>query len=401
MRERDAEIRKIALLVSCATILQILESLFPHPIPGVRLGLANMITLVALVDLGFRAALEIALMRALVSSLILGTFLSPPFLLSFGAALSSTLVMGLLYRLSILGGGAILSLIGISMIGAMTHNLTQIGLAYALIIHHTSIFYLVPLLGVSAVLTGWITGLVASQVCVKLRDSGPSALMLSPAAAPAESAGSSFRTRGYVAAQSPVHAMPAALKILAMAGLAVVVLFVRAPLPLGVLFLVLVAATVLARIPFMRILADLRRISIFLLFSFSIPLFFIREGQQLVSLGPLVLTTTGLATGGMTAYRLMLLMLSASLLIATTSPDELAAALRKLLAPLKTVGVPSDRLVEILTLSWLSIPSFWDRIRLYINNKRSEGTKLTEVVTSLSDVVVTLYRESEEYGIKK
>ncbi len=92
-------------------------------------------------------------------------------------------------------------------------------------------------------------------------------------------------------------------------------------------------------------------------------------------------------------------MLSATILIATTSPDERAAALKKLLAPLKRVGVPADRLVEILTMSWLSIPAFWDRIHRYVTNKRSEGTKLTEGVASLSDVIVALYREAEGYGV--
>jgi hypothetical protein len=61
--------------------------------------------------------------------------------------------------------------------------------------------------------------------------------------------------------------------------------------------------------------------------------------------------------------------------------------------------VPADRLVEILTMSWLSIPAFWDRIHRYVTSKRSEGKKLTEVVASLSDVIVALYREAEGYGV--
>ena len=74
---------KIALLISISCVLQISESFIPHPIPGLRLGLANMLTLVALVTLGFRAALEIAVLRTVLSAFIMGTFMSPTFVLSF------------------------------------------------------------------------------------------------------------------------------------------------------------------------------------------------------------------------------------------------------------------------------------------------------------------------------
>ena len=406
-RERDTEIRKIALLVSCATILQILESLFPHPIPGIRLGLANMITLVALVDLGFRAALEIALMRTLISSFILGTFLSPPFILSFGAALSSTLVMGLLYRLTTIRGRAFLSLVGISMIGAMVHNLAQIGLAYFLIIHHRSIFYLVPLLGISAVLTGLITGLVASQVCRKLASLSAGALeiqsgILNGLAKEGPAAPSSaLQMRRYVSIASPIHAIPASVKILASLVIATAVFMLHSFAGLSLVLLVILCTGLLSKVPFARFVFELRRLSLFLVFSFAIPFFFMRDGRVIFSRGPFMLTETGLAMGGTIVLRLVLLMLSASILIATTSPDELAAALKKLLAPLKRVGVPADRLVEILTMSWLSIPAFWDRIHRYVTNKRSEGKKLAEVVASLSDVIVALYREAEGYGVQE
>jgi heptaprenyl diphosphate synthase len=77
LTEANKKNTQIAFLVACASVLQILESLIPNPIPGVRLGLANMITLVALVDLGVGAAVEIAVLRTVCSSFILGTFFHP------------------------------------------------------------------------------------------------------------------------------------------------------------------------------------------------------------------------------------------------------------------------------------------------------------------------------------
>jgi heptaprenyl diphosphate synthase len=58
MYPKDHKIYQIALLVALACILQISESMIPHPIPGLRLGLANMVTLTTMVLLGFRHALS-------------------------------------------------------------------------------------------------------------------------------------------------------------------------------------------------------------------------------------------------------------------------------------------------------------------------------------------------------
>jgi len=92
--------RRSAALVATACVLQVAESFIPHPVPGVRLGLANIVTLVTLAELGFAAALEVALLRTVVASLVLGSFLTPGFLLSFFSAAASTAVMWVLLSVS-------------------------------------------------------------------------------------------------------------------------------------------------------------------------------------------------------------------------------------------------------------------------------------------------------------
>ncbi|MDI6641894.1 MAG: Gx transporter family protein, partial [Elusimicrobiota bacterium] len=84
---------KISYLIACGIVLQVGESLFPHPIPGVRLGLANISTLLALNFFGFSAGFYVALMRPLIGSLFLGSFLSPAFILSFSGSVVSCFVM--------------------------------------------------------------------------------------------------------------------------------------------------------------------------------------------------------------------------------------------------------------------------------------------------------------------
>ena len=159
--QKDNKIYKIALLVALACVLQIAESLIPHPIPGLRLGLANMLTLTAMVVLGFRYALEVAVLRTILSAFIMGTFMSPTFILSFAGAVTSTLIMGFFYWLSGVHRRFRFSIIGLSIIGAFCHNLVQLYLAYLLLVKHEGIFVFFPWLSIGAVATGWVVGVVA------------------------------------------------------------------------------------------------------------------------------------------------------------------------------------------------------------------------------------------------
>jgi len=150
---------RLSLLVSLATVLSILESQLPIPRPlWLRLGLANVITLIALMMYDIKAAVTVACMRALLAG-IFGTL--PMLAFSFPAALTSSLSMGVLYRVS----GQRLSIIGLSVSGAVVHNLTQLMVAYfVLSLNRSSILALAPLLILAAVAAGFVTGLIARYV---------------------------------------------------------------------------------------------------------------------------------------------------------------------------------------------------------------------------------------------
>jgi heptaprenyl diphosphate synthase len=148
-----------------ATVLHGIEGGIPLPfvIPGVKLGLANIITLVALVMLGVPFALAVALMRTLLGALLVIGF-GPTFLMSLSGALLSWAVMSLLYR----GLGKHLSLVGISVAGAVAHIAAQLTVA-ALILKHPGTMMLFPVLMVSAVITGILVGITAKYSLVSLQ----------------------------------------------------------------------------------------------------------------------------------------------------------------------------------------------------------------------------------------
>jgi heptaprenyl diphosphate synthase len=150
---------RLSLLVSLATVLSILENQLPIPRPlWLKLGLANVITLVALIMYGIRAAITVACIRALLA----GIFGAPLMLVfSFPAAITSSTAMGILHRIS----GQRLSIVGLSVSGAVVHNLTQLSVAYfVLSLSRSSILALAPLLILAAVGAGLVTGLMARYV---------------------------------------------------------------------------------------------------------------------------------------------------------------------------------------------------------------------------------------------
>ncbi len=166
---RAQTMARIAIMVSLASVLHAVEALIPVPyvVPGAKLGLANIVALYAVVTLGLRHALAISFLRTLLGSLITGTFLSTGYYIGTSGALASTLVMSLVWRL--LGGH--ISVVGVSVIGAFTHNLAQL-LTAALLLRTAGILFYLPYLLLFAIPTGVFVGFLGMRVLAFSRISG-------------------------------------------------------------------------------------------------------------------------------------------------------------------------------------------------------------------------------------
>ncbi len=158
----------IALLVGLGVVLHRLEALLPLPTPWVKLGLANIMTLIALVFLGFRAAVEVTLLRVLLGSVLGGTFLSPTFFLSLAGGLASVAVMGLLYR----EGRRAFSLVGISVAAAYAHTTAIFICVFYLFIHQGAFLNLLPVFLTFSLISGILTGLLANNITRHLTHAG-------------------------------------------------------------------------------------------------------------------------------------------------------------------------------------------------------------------------------------
>lgn len=160
------ETRKIArmgLLVALSMILSYVESLIPAfvAVPGVKVGLANIVVIFALYTLGPIEALIVSLLRVILSSFLFGSVLS--LLYSLSGALLSLGGMILMKELKIF------STTVVSVTGGVLHNVGQI-LVACLVLETDVLLYYLPVLILSGVITGAVIGIIASLVIKRLEN---------------------------------------------------------------------------------------------------------------------------------------------------------------------------------------------------------------------------------------
>lgn len=117
---------QISFLIAVAMTLHIVESTLPPlPVPGAKIGLANVATLVALKFVGFWPAVAVSAIRSTLGSALSGKFLGLGFWMSFGGATSAALTMGLGLRLTPRGTSSVWA----SLVGSATHAGVQMAIA--------------------------------------------------------------------------------------------------------------------------------------------------------------------------------------------------------------------------------------------------------------------------------
>lgn len=155
---------QIAWLTALAITIHLAESTLPTLIPGIKPGLANIITIVVLVRYGWSTAAWVVFLRVLAGSILIGTFLSPTFLLSLAGAICSIMI---LKPASLLPGKGF-SPVGYSLLAAISHMAGQFTVAYLIFIPHQALFYLLPALMTLAVVFGILNGIISRVLLEKL-----------------------------------------------------------------------------------------------------------------------------------------------------------------------------------------------------------------------------------------
>lgn len=146
----------IAMLLCLAMVLSIVESFIPlsFAIPGIKLGLPNLVILCGIYILSFRQGLTLAILKCVMTAWIFGSF--PAFLYSVAGTVLSFFAMWLLVRIRV---GTVV----VSCVGAVCHNIGQIVMA-VLIVGSMKVFYYLPVLIVSGFAAGLMIGLCVRAV---------------------------------------------------------------------------------------------------------------------------------------------------------------------------------------------------------------------------------------------
>ncbi len=150
----------IAKLTALAIGLHVLEAIFPSPLPGVKPGIANIITLYVLSQYGFGTAAWVSLLRVFASSLLLGHFLSPAFVLSLSGALLSLTALWLAQHLP----KSYFSAITLSILAAFAHIAGQLLIVRLWLIPHVGVAYLIPIFAFAALVFGLLNGVICMRL---------------------------------------------------------------------------------------------------------------------------------------------------------------------------------------------------------------------------------------------
>lgn len=163
-----AEDHRVARMAAVALGLALLEGAIPSPLPGVKPGIANIVTLIVLARYGWRTAAWVSLLRVLAGSLLFGNFMTPGFFLSLAGALLSLMVLALAQHLPTRWFGPVSH----SIFAAFAHITGQMAVVYLWLIPHAGIAYLIPFFAMAALIFGTINGLIAARFMAEGADSG-------------------------------------------------------------------------------------------------------------------------------------------------------------------------------------------------------------------------------------
>lgn len=149
------------IFIAVALICSYVESFISVGIPGVKLGLANIVTVLMLYTVGPVDAIIISVLRILLAGFMFGNAFSIVYSLAGG--LLSFLVMYVIRRTNLL------KCISVSTIGGITHNIGQLIIA-AIVVENYNIMYYVPVLLIAGAVTGLVIGIVTQEVIIRIGD---------------------------------------------------------------------------------------------------------------------------------------------------------------------------------------------------------------------------------------
>lgn len=209
----------------------------------------------------------------------------------------------------------------------------------------------------------------------------------------------------YYPTNSVVHKMNASVKILLVIAYIVAVFMVKSYHFLGFLacFTVVILVTILAKLPFSKVLKSMKAVIFIVLFTSVLQVFFNKNGTPLWQDG--FITDEGLLTALLISLRIILTVLGASILTLTTSPVELADGLEFLLYPLKWIKFPVHEFALIMSIALRFIPTLLEETDRIIKAQKARGANFESgnifkrakaLIPVLIPLLISSFRRADE-----
>lgn len=156
---------RLSMLLSFSIVLGLIENFIPifnGIIPGLKIGLANTIIIIILYSYSFKDALYVSMIRVFIISLLVTGLFNITFYFSLVGATFSVIMMSLFKRTK-------LSIIGVSIIGSLSHSIGQI-LVAIIFLKNTNLIYYLPWLLIFSIPTGIIIGIISKELLKYTKD---------------------------------------------------------------------------------------------------------------------------------------------------------------------------------------------------------------------------------------
>lgn len=161
MTNKTKRISTYGLLVALAFIFSYLETLIPINlgVPGIKLGLANIVVMIALYKMGPKEAFSLAIVRIVLSGFTFGNLMMMMYSLAGGLLSCTTMIL--------LKKTQKFSMVGVSISGGVMHNVGQILMAI-IVLDTVQLYYYLPVLIISGIVTGILIGILGAEIVKRL-----------------------------------------------------------------------------------------------------------------------------------------------------------------------------------------------------------------------------------------
>ncbi|CAJ1188667.1 Energy-coupling factor transporter transmembrane protein EcfT [Fructilactobacillus sanfranciscensis] len=208
----------------------------------------------------------------------------------------------------------------------------------------------------------------------------------------------------YLPGNSNIHRMNPTAKILATLLVITWILFANNIWNYGLLVAFAAFETYLAQLKLKTVLKAIKPFIWLIMFTVVIQIIFSPHGSSYFSWGPIKITNYGIQLAGLIFIRFVLIIIQATLLTMTTSPNSIASGVEKLIAPLRYVGVPVETIGIMISIALRFVPTLMEELQVIMDAQRSRGVmfnsggfikRCKNIISLIIPILVSSFRHAD------